>query len=309
MKYLTHPNLCLTHQIWYLLVQLDRSLFITAGTFFWNPRGLQLLAGRGFCFQQGLCKVCESWGLIAKYLKIRLMEENPNNHLGCIRPCKWQQGKLPMNWCRISSITSITIWFWNCRINVSICIQIQYNTFHELIQIYILHGLLTPGTDFDLVAITALLLRSSHRNGRAPFETDLASLLLARGKVSSYHYLSWQPMTRLASESNPWSNLEHGKYSKIHGKIRCFGQICVFSPPSPRSFLSNVVLFHPLSLCRQETDPHICGNYMEEQKGGNRLRLHNTLMSTHHGQHQRCNPSMRCPLYLRRWDLETSKWT
>ena len=38
--------------------------------------------------------------------KILLMEEIPNNHLGCIKPCKWWD-KLPFNWCRISSINSM----------------------------------------------------------------------------------------------------------------------------------------------------------------------------------------------------------
>ena len=37
------------------------------------------------------------------------MEEIPNNHLGCIKPCKdWD--RLPINWCRISSINSIFLW-------------------------------------------------------------------------------------------------------------------------------------------------------------------------------------------------------
>ena len=32
-----------------------------------------------------------------------LMAEIPNNHLGCVKPCKeWE--KLPINWCRISAI-------------------------------------------------------------------------------------------------------------------------------------------------------------------------------------------------------------
>ena len=35
------------------------------------------------------------------------MEEIPNNHLGCIKPCK-QWDNLHINWCRISSIDSIS---------------------------------------------------------------------------------------------------------------------------------------------------------------------------------------------------------
>ena len=49
-----------------------------------------------------------------------LMEEIPNNHLGCIKPCTWWY-KLPINWCRISSINRITpnVWgfmdpIWRC---------------------------------------------------------------------------------------------------------------------------------------------------------------------------------------------------
>ena len=37
---------------------------------------------------------------------ILLMDEIPNNHLGCIRPWKWWD-KLFVNWCRISSINSM----------------------------------------------------------------------------------------------------------------------------------------------------------------------------------------------------------
>ena len=36
------------------------------------------------------------------------MEEIPNNHLGCLKPCQYWY-KLPINWCRISSIDSI-VW-------------------------------------------------------------------------------------------------------------------------------------------------------------------------------------------------------
>ena len=36
--------------------------------------------------------------------------EIPNNHLGCIKPCKWWE-KLPINWCRISAINSIRTCF------------------------------------------------------------------------------------------------------------------------------------------------------------------------------------------------------
>ena len=38
--------------------------------------------------------------------------EIPNNHLGCMKPCKsWD--KLPINWCTISSINSISFWSFN----------------------------------------------------------------------------------------------------------------------------------------------------------------------------------------------------
>ena len=37
-----------------------------------------------------------------------LMEEIPNNHLGCRKHCKYG-GKLPINWCRISSMNSMTV--------------------------------------------------------------------------------------------------------------------------------------------------------------------------------------------------------
>jgi len=40
--------------------------------------------------------------------EILLMEEIPNNHQGCTKTCK-QWDKLPINWCRISSINSI-VW-------------------------------------------------------------------------------------------------------------------------------------------------------------------------------------------------------
>ena len=39
------------------------------------------------------------------------MEEIPNNHLGCIKPCRYWD-KLPINWCRISSINNTNIPFW-----------------------------------------------------------------------------------------------------------------------------------------------------------------------------------------------------
>ena len=39
---------------------------------------------------------------------ILLMEEIPNNHLECIKPRKYLE-KLPINWCRISSINSILV--------------------------------------------------------------------------------------------------------------------------------------------------------------------------------------------------------
>ena len=48
---------------------------------------------------------------------VLLMAEIPNNHLGCIRP--WTNGiKLPINWCRISSISS---WWWIWCVNCQSC--------------------------------------------------------------------------------------------------------------------------------------------------------------------------------------------
>ena len=41
-----------------------------------------------------------------KTLSILLMEDIPNNHLECIKPCK-EWDNLPINWCRISSISII----------------------------------------------------------------------------------------------------------------------------------------------------------------------------------------------------------
>ncbi len=45
--------------------------------------------------------------LSIKPVNILLMEEILH-HLGCIKPCKWWD-KLPINWCRISAINSITL--------------------------------------------------------------------------------------------------------------------------------------------------------------------------------------------------------
>ena len=46
-------------------------------------------------------------------IMLLLMEEIPQNHMGCIKPCKeWH--KLPSNWCRISSINSSNRNSWIC---------------------------------------------------------------------------------------------------------------------------------------------------------------------------------------------------
>ena len=49
----------------------------------------------------------EVWSKDPSHWNVRIMEEIPNNHLGCKKPCKsWDE--LPINWCRISSINSIS---------------------------------------------------------------------------------------------------------------------------------------------------------------------------------------------------------
>ena len=40
---------------------------------------------------------------------VLLLMEDILHHLGCMKPCKWWD-KLPINWCRISSINSMYIW-------------------------------------------------------------------------------------------------------------------------------------------------------------------------------------------------------
>ena len=54
-----------------------------------------------------LWKFQKNQQLVEGFSLILLMEDIPNNHLGCINPCK-QWDIYHINWCRISSINSIT---------------------------------------------------------------------------------------------------------------------------------------------------------------------------------------------------------
>ena len=59
---------------------------------------------QGFLIEQSQCP------LYPAGRGILLMEEIPH-HLGSIKPCKWWD-RLPINWCRISSIHSFTLILW-----------------------------------------------------------------------------------------------------------------------------------------------------------------------------------------------------
>ena len=45
--------------------------------------------------------------MLGFFVKVVLLMEEILHHLGCVKPCKWRD-KLPINWCRISSINSIS---------------------------------------------------------------------------------------------------------------------------------------------------------------------------------------------------------
>jgi len=63
------------------------------------------------------------------------MEEIPNNHLGCIKPCK-QWDTYHINWCRISSINSSTVLFVILLVILTLIITMAEISFKNMINEY-----------------------------------------------------------------------------------------------------------------------------------------------------------------------------
>ena len=93
----------------------DIEFFFVEGFCFGNPR-LQLIKSASF-LPNTLVSWCLSspfkWRLIyVQGIHYCLWVRNPANHPTSMKPCKWWD-IYHINWCRISSINSISLWFLN----------------------------------------------------------------------------------------------------------------------------------------------------------------------------------------------------